>query len=121
MSQDNFGLVIDALWDTIESRKQDACAQSSESYTASLLTAHPDKLLKKIAEESAEVIMASKDLDAALATQTEGESPYGTARDHVTYEVCDLIYHLMVLGARYDISPDDLGEELRRRSSLPQD
>jgi phosphoribosyl-ATP pyrophosphohydrolase len=65
--------------------------------------------------------MASKDLDAAFAAQTEGESPYGTARDHVIYEMGDLIYHLLVLGARHDISPDDLGTELKRRFSASCD
>jgi phosphoribosyl-ATP pyrophosphohydrolase len=60
-----------------------------------------DSLLKKIAEESGEVIMAAKDAD----------------RDHLRYEVADLVYHLLVVLARYDLTPSDLAEELTARRS----
>ena len=62
-------------------------------------TGHEDKLLKKIAEEAGEVIMAAKDAD----------------REHLRYEVGDLVYHLLVVMARWGLTPDDLAEELASR------
>ena len=94
--QSEFGEVIDALWDTIQKRKT---ADPEKSYTSYLLNAHEDKVLKKIGEESAEVVMASKDGD----------------RDHLRYEVGDLLYHTLVNCARHDIAPQDIAEELRAR------
>ncbi|NTW28636.1 MAG: bifunctional phosphoribosyl-AMP cyclohydrolase/phosphoribosyl-ATP diphosphatase HisIE [Coriobacteriia bacterium] len=91
-----FGEVIDGLWDVIESRRG---ASPDESYTARLLSGHEDKLLKKIAEEAGEVIMAAKDGD----------------REHLRYEIGDVIYHLLVVMARNDLTPADLAEELASR------
>lgn len=97
MSDDrSLGSVIDALWATIESRRS---ADPEASYTALLLAGHEDKLLKKVAEESGEVIMAAKDGDA----------------DHLRYEAADLTYHLLVVLARYGLTPDDLAAELSSR------
>ena len=61
----------------------------SSPYTARLLTGNEDGLLKKIAEESGEVIMAAKDAD----------------REHLRYEPGDLMYHLLVVLARYGLTP----------------
>ncbi|HET6351122.1 MAG TPA: phosphoribosyl-ATP diphosphatase [Coriobacteriia bacterium] len=94
--QSRFGEVIDALWETIEGRRD---ADPEDSYTARLLTGHEDKLLKKIGEEATEVVMASKDADV----------------DHLRYEAGDLVYHLLVVLARHGITPDDLAEELAAR------
>jgi len=97
MSEDrSLGSVVDSLWTTIESRRD---ADPESSYTALLLSGHEDKLLKKIAEESGEVIMAAKDADA----------------DHLRYEAADLTYHLLVVLARYGLTPDDLAAELASR------
>lgn len=90
------GAVVEALWETIESRKG---ADPDASYTAKLLSGPEDKLLKKIAEESGEVIMAAKDADPA----------------QVRYESADLVYHLLVVLARWGLTPDDLAAELRSR------
>ena len=90
------GSVIDELWDVIESRRT---ADPESSYTAKLLTGHEDKLLKKIAEEAGEVIMAAKDAD----------------KEHLRYEVGDVVYHLLVVMARWGLTPDDLAEELASR------
>ncbi|MCL2503779.1 MAG: phosphoribosyl-ATP diphosphatase [Coriobacteriia bacterium] len=91
-----FGAVIDALWATIESRRG---ADPDTSYTARLLVTHEDKLLKKIGEEATEVVMAAKDAD----------------RGQLAYEAADLVYHLLVVFARYGLSPDDLADELATR------
>jgi phosphoribosyl-ATP pyrophosphohydrolase len=91
-----FGEVVDELWQVIESRR---AADPDESYTAKLLTGPEDTLLKKIAEEAGEVIMAAKDAD----------------KEHLRYEIGDVVYHLLVVMARWGLSPDDLAEELASR------
>ena len=93
---DRFSAVIAELWEVIESRRD---ADPGDSYTAKLLQGHEDKLLKKIAEESGEVIMAAKDGDP----------------EHLRYEIGDVVYHLLVVMARWGITPDDLAEELAAR------
>ncbi len=95
-SQPRLGDVLDELFAVIEERRG---ADPEESYTARLLGGNEDGLLKKIAEESGEVIMAAKDRDA----------------DHLRYEVGDLVYHLLVVLARYGLTPSDLAEELAAR------
>lgn len=96
IAHSRFGDVVDDLWAVIESRRD---TPAEESYTARLLGGHEDKLLKKIAEEAGEVIMAAKD----------------AARDHLRYEVGDLMYHLLVVMARYGLTPDDIAAELASR------
>ena len=90
------GDVLDELFGVIDARRG---ADPEESYTAKLLTGPEDGLLKKIAEESGEVIMAAKDAD----------------RDHLRYEAGDLLYHLLVVCARWGLTPSDLAEELASR------
>ncbi len=97
-SKPTIGEVLDELFAVIEQRRG---ADPETSYTARLLTGNEDSLLKKIAEESGEVIMAAKDAD----------------KDHLRYEVADLVYHLLVVLARYGLSPSDLAEELAARRS----
>lgn len=94
--QRSIGDVVEAVWATIESRRT---ADPEASYTARLLSGHEDQLLKKIAEESGEVIMAAKDADP----------------DHLRYEAADLTYHLLVVLARHGLTPDDLAVELASR------
>ena len=121
MNSDAFGPTITQLWDTIESRRSDAATldghdtRESGSYTVALLTGPGDTLYKKLAEESTEAVMAAKDLDAARARGTDGTSPYGTSRDHLIYELGDVLYHFLVVCARFDITPNDLADALQRR------
>ncbi|MCL2024275.1 MAG: hypothetical protein FWG78_00655 [Coriobacteriia bacterium] len=136
MTPDTFGTVIDELWTTIQSRKADAKTDTKtdasacidapdtyfrQSYTVDLLTATPDKVLKKVAEEAAEVALAAKDCDAARAAGTPGTTEHGTAHEHLVYETCDVLYHLLVMCARYDIELDELAAELKRRFANTQD
>ena len=81
---------------TIHGRRS---ASPETSYTAKLLTEVEDELLKKLAEESSEVIMACKDKD----------------HDHIRYEAGDLVYHLLVTLERYGVSLDELAGELNAR------
>jgi phosphoribosyl-ATP pyrophosphohydrolase/phosphoribosyl-AMP cyclohydrolase len=69
------------------------------SYTTQLLSGPQDKLLKKIAEEAGEVIIAARDGD----------------HDQTRYEAADLLYHLLVVMAREGVSAEELAEELAGR------
>jgi phosphoribosyl-ATP pyrophosphohydrolase len=69
------------------------------SYVASLFAKGRDRILKKILEESAEVLIASKDDD----------------RRQLIYEMADLWFHTLVLLAAHDVRPEEILQELRRR------
>ncbi len=69
------------------------------SYTNYLFEKGVDKILKKIGEETAEVIIAAK-------------SP---SKDDVRYEIADLFYHIMVLMVEKGMSLDEVYEELKGR------
>ncbi|HEY3343339.1 MAG TPA: phosphoribosyl-ATP diphosphatase [Anaerolineaceae bacterium] len=69
------------------------------SYTARLMAAGEDEMIKKVGEEAIEVILAAK--------------AQGDAR--LVEEVADLTYHVLVLLAARGISPDDVRAELERR------
>lgn len=89
----------DVLEDLCGVIKQRGVEQPEGSYTVKLLTGPQDKLLKKIAEESGEVIIAARDHDHA---QTR-------------YEIGDLMYHLLVVMEREGVEPGDLARELAER------
>ena len=69
------------------------------SYTNYLFDKGQDKILKKLGEETAETIIASKN----------------NIREDVLYEMGDLWYHCLVLLAYHNMTPEDLLEELKRR------
>ena len=94
----NIGETLTGLAEVIHGRRD---ASPQESYTARLLTDVEDELLKKLAEEASEVIMACKDND----------------HDHIRYEAGDLVYHLLVTLERYGITLDELAGELNARRS----
>ncbi|MGI6104704.1 MAG: phosphoribosyl-ATP diphosphatase [Raoultibacter sp.] len=89
------GATLESLASTIDARKN----ASAASYTHSLLTSDEALVLGKVTEEAAEVVEAA------------GENN----DDHLRYEAADLIYHLMVVLARHDISMDELAAELNMR------
>lgn len=91
--------ILQRLAETIDARKG---ADSNHSYVAKLLTSGQDKILKKIAEEAAETIMASKDGDTA----------------HVIYEIADLWFHCLVLLVHHGLKPEDVLHELERREGI---
>jgi phosphoribosyl-AMP cyclohydrolase / phosphoribosyl-ATP pyrophosphohydrolase len=90
------GDVLDELAGVIEKRRSE---EPEGSYTVKLLTGPQDKLLKKIAEEAGEVIIAARDHDT----------------EQTRYEVADLMYHLLVVMAREGVTPADLASELASR------
>ena len=91
--------ILHRLAETIESRKS---ADADSSYVAKLLRGGHDKILKKIAEESAETLMASKDGNL----------------DQVIYETADLWFHCLILLAHHGLKPDDVLRELERREGI---
>ena len=80
----------------IEGRKTD---KKEGSYTTYLFEKGLDKILKKVGEESTEVIIAAKAQDKA----------------ETIYEISDLVYHVMVLMIKAGISLDDISKELASR------
>lgn len=95
--------VLPGLYHVIENRRQ----QPQEgSYTNLLFEKGQDKILKKVGEEAAETMIASKN-------QSQGE---------VIYEMADLWYHCLVLLAWHGIDLTELLAELeKRRSGKTQD
>ena len=83
----------------IESRK---AGDPDKSYVARLLHKGPDAFLKKIGEEATEVVIAAKDEN----------------REQIVYESADLLFHLMVMLAQYDLTLADVADELARREGL---
>lgn len=104
------GATLDSLFNTIYSRK----SAGDESYTKTLLDGPLDKLLKKVSEEALEAGLAAKEcqmLDAYAAD----DALVDASVDHMRYESADVIYHLLVLLARYGITADELAAELNYR------
>lgn len=87
----------------IESRKAVHGGDPQSSYVARLLDKGSDAFLKKIGEEATEVVMAAKDLD------------HGGDPAKLVGEVADLWFHCLIALAHYDLHPQDVIAELRRR------
>lgn len=88
--------ILHRLAATIEARKS---ADPAASYVARLLHEGQDKILRKVAEEAVEILLASKDGD----------------KHHIAREMADLWFHCLVLLAHHDLGPDDVLDELQRR------
>lgn len=91
--------ILDAVYHVIQERRQNP---SEKSYVASLYAKGLDKILGKIGEEATETAVAGK----------------GGDRDEVVYEVADLFFHTLVLLGYYDLPPERVYAELRRRFGL---
>ena len=87
---------FDALAAVIRDRKQNP---AEGSYTCYLFDKGLDKILKKVGEESTEVIIAAKAGDRA----------------ETIYEIADLCYHVLVLMVQAGISVEDVKRELASR------
>ena len=88
---------IEKLYSVILDRKENP---QEGSYTCYLFDKGLDKILKKVGEESAETIIAAKNSDNEL----------------LCGEVCDLIYHLLVMCAEKGLDVNDVLLELDERS-----
>ena len=95
-NEDLDDFTTDALYALLESRKEEL---PQGSYTTYLFEKGLDKILKKVGEESTEVIIAAK-------AEDEKET---------VYEIADLAYHVMVLMVQMGITPDRIRKELASR------
>lgn len=86
---------IEDLFDLIKDRKANP---KVGSYTTYLFEKGIDKILKKIGEESTEVIIGTKN-----------------SKEESVYEIADLCYHVLVLMAETGITLDDIRNELKSR------
>jgi len=96
ISQSEHAFSVQGLYEMLEGRKKD---KPEGSYTTYLFEKGLDKILKKIGEESTEVIIAAKAED----------------KRETVYEIADLMYHVMVLMVEAGISVDDVMAELASR------
>lgn len=95
-SEENHGFSIDGLMELLKGRKAD---KPEGSYTTYLFEKGLDKILKKVGEESTEVIIAAKAED----------------KKETIYEIADLAYHVLVLMVEARISLEDVRKELASR------
>jgi len=87
---------LSALYELIAGRKEE---RQEGSYTSYLFEKGLDKILKKVGEESTEVVIAAKNND----------------RQELLYELGDITYHLLVLMVEMGLRVDEVKAELRRR------
>lgn len=95
-AEDREEFSMEGLYALLEGRKKD---MPEGSYTTYLFSKGRDKILKKVGEESTEVIIGGKADDKA----------------ETVYEIADLVYHLMVLMVDMGISVNDIQKELASR------
>ena len=87
---------LEGLYDLLADRK---ATMPEGSYTTYLFQKGLDKILKKVGEESTEVIIGAKSNDKA----------------ETVYEIADLAYHVMVLMVQMGITVEDIRTELAGR------
>lgn len=92
--------ILEAIYQIIQERKQ--LGDGEKSYVKSLFNKGLDKILSKIGEEATETAVAGK-----------GGNP-----DEVVAEVADLFFHTLILLGYYDLPPEKVYAELRRRFGL---
>ena len=88
--------VLVRLFETIEKKSND---DPSQSYTAQLLSEGKEKCIAKLKEESLETVEAAEKNEIS----------------QIIYESADLIYHLLVLWKKFDLTPDQIYTELENR------
>lgn len=87
---------VDALYNMILGRKENP---KEGSYTNYLFDKGIEKILKKVGEESTEVVIAAA----------------RDKREEIVYEVSDLAYHLMVMMVETGVRPEEIVKELAGR------
>lgn len=92
--------IIDKIGQILEARKR---ANPETSYVSELYKGGLDRILEKIEEESAELIVAASDAEKSKKT------------DEVIHETADLWFHTLVLLAYLNESPHSILNELQKR------
>lgn len=88
--------VLSELYQVVLDRRANP---QEESYTCYLFDKGIDKILKKVGEECAETIIAAKN----------------GRNEETVEEICDLLYHLLVMMAQQDIPYEDVATVLEKR------
>ena len=94
-SEETSDFTMQGLYELIEGRKTNP---QEGSYTTYLFEKGIDKILKKIGEESTEVIIGAKN-----------------SKEEAVYEIADLAYHVMVMMAEMEIPLTDVTKDLAKR------
>jgi len=91
--------LLHRLGEVIAARKR---SDPSASYVASLFAKGQDAILRKVAEEAAETVLAAK----------------GGDKMQIVRETADLWFHSLVMLAWHGLAPEDVLAELRRREGI---
>ena len=97
---------LQRLAQIIETRKLAQGGDPEKSYISRLFFKGDDAILKKIGEEATETVMAAKD------ARVSGDS------SKLLYECADLWFHSLVMLAHFDLTPQDVLDELARRKGI---
>jgi phosphoribosyl-ATP pyrophosphohydrolase len=95
----NDATILERLSETIATRKR---ADPATSYVAALVAKGHDAILKKVAEESAETLLAAKDGDKL----------------HLVRETADLWFHCLILLGWHGATAAEVLAELQRREGV---
>ena len=98
--------ILQRLAEVIASRKPEAGGDPEKSYVSRLFSKGDDAILKKIGEEATETVMAAKDVRA------------GADPAKLVYECADLWFHSLIMLARFNLTPQQVLDELARREGL---
>ena len=88
--------VFETVYSTIVDRRQNP---KEGSYTNYLFEKGIDKILKKVGEEATEIVIAAKNPNP----------------EEIKYEICDFLYHAMVLMVERGVTWEDITNELAER------
>lgn len=95
-TQDAGGGILERIYQTILARKANP---QPDSYVSKLLQGGTDRILKKVAEEAGEVIIAAKN----------------QKREEIVYETADLLFHTLLVLGYHDVTLGDVYRELGSR------
>jgi len=90
-------MTIAELYKIIQNRK---LKMPQGSYVASLFKKGQDRIIQKVGEEATETVIAAKN----------------ESKKRIIFEVADLLFHILILLASFDITLSDIEKELESRN-----